>query len=94
MTEKHKVCANVLTFSNKENDLNCGKDLKSEEPCLVLEVSQEVLIQRHDLKAKGHADSYAYLITKSQELPFTIREATTLEKRINDAACLAIRTVV
>lgn len=84
MTEKHK-------FSSKENDLNCGKDLLSEEPCLVLEISQEVLIHWHDLKAKGQADSYAYLITKSQELPFTIRETTTLEKRINDAACLAIR---
>ena len=91
MTEKHKFCSKVSTFSSKENDLNCGKDLLHEEPCLVLEISQETLIHWHDLKARGQADSYTYLITKSQELPFLIRETTTLEKRINDAACLAIR---
>jgi hypothetical protein len=45
----------------------------------------------HDLKTKGQACKYANLIAKDQVLPFRIVENSALEKRINDAACLAIR---
>ncbi len=45
----------------------------------------------HDLKTKGQARKYTNLITKDQVLPLKILENSASEKRINVAACLAIR---
>jgi hypothetical protein len=89
MAENLKFNLNI-TFPERASDVNDQKNI-SKKPNFVLEIPQEILLNWHDLKAKGQAHSYVNLIQKSQELPFQILQNCTLEKRINDAACLALR---
>ena len=80
-----------VTFSSKTSDVTHGKELSSHERYFVLEIAQEILMHWHDLKTKGQARKYTNLITKDQVLPLKILENSASEKRINVAACLAIR---
>lgn len=87
MAENLKFNPNI-TFSEGASDVN---DKENKKPNFVLEVPQKLLLHWHDLKAKGQAHSYVNLIHKFEELPFRILKSCNLEKRINDAACLALR---
>lgn len=92
MAENTKKFMSKITFSSKTSDVNNGKQISSHEPYFVLEIPQEMLMHWHDLKAKDRgAHKYANFIAKEQVLPFRIVENAAFEKRVNDAACLALR---
>ena len=84
----HKFSSQI-TYSNKNVDH--GKGLLCDKPFLVLEIPQEILIYWHDLKCKTHHYSYTNLIESTQALPFRLVNSPSLDKRINDIACIAVR---
>lgn len=88
--ENPKIFTSKVTFCSNSSDIN-GKKLLSSETYFVLKIPQEILIYWHDLKAEGLIYKYANLIAETQVLPFKLVGNSALEKRINDAACLAIR---
>ena len=92
MAKNTKKFMSKITFSSKTRDINNGKKISSHEPYFVLEIPQEILMHWHDLKAKGReARKYANFIAKEHVLPFRIVGNAAFEKRVNDAACLALR---
>lgn len=92
MAENTKKCMSKITFSSKTKDVNSGKKTSSHEPYFVLEIPQEILMHWHDLKAKDRgAYTYANFIANEQVLPFRIVGNAASEKRVNDAACIALR---
>ena len=84
----HKFSSQIM-YSNKNVDH--GKGLLCDKPFLVLEIPQEILIYWHDLKCKTHHYSYTNLIESTQALPFRLVNSPSLDKRINDIACIAVR---
>lgn len=88
MVTKSKFYSQI-GYSNKYPEI--GRHLLSNEPYLVLEIPQEILIYWHGLKVKTASASYANLIEEIQALPFGLVNTPSLEKQINDAALNAVR---
>ena len=88
--EQKRKFRSKITYSSRASDLNQGRKSFKETPGLILDIPQEILIHWHGLRMKGHG-LYANFLQNQAELPFTVVESASLEKRINDIACIALR---